>query len=495
VPRGDGNAIADVSALQASERRQASERWSFCYSPEIFAGIAAAIDFVAVLAVGCLAYALALPFNQKFYPEYFAVCIVSATVTVLTLAFLRLYRCELLPSPFKQFKKIAAASLLVCVLAYLELTQVAPRQTYSPLWYWEFCCLLAVALLSAHYGLYRLARVLAAHGVISRNVAIVGCGEQGARILGGLLRVDQPWTRIVGVFDDRNSRVPLQIGGYPWRGTTHALVQFAESVRVDDVFIALPRAAEHRIAEILHSLRGLSANVQLVPDLGDGAYSQKSHIWHDRIPAVGLLAKPLAGWSGVAKILEDYAIASAALLALLPLMGLIALAIKFESPGPVIFKQRRTGWNNRDFHVYKFRTMAHAAHSPDILVQTAVNDPRVTNVGRFLRRTSLDELPQLLNVLTGTMSIVGPRPHATNMRTEDRPCREIVEEYAHRHRVKPGITGWAQVNGFRGAADTEQHLRGRVALDLFYIEHWSLFLDFKILLLTCVAIISQRNAF
>jgi len=215
----------------------------------------------------------------------------------------------------------------------------------------------------------------------------------------------------------------------------------------------------------------------------------------DGLPVALLVDRPLRGWGAVVKRLEDIVLASILLILSLPIFAVIALTVWVDSPGPIIFRQRRHGWNNRSFDVLKFRTMRWMPSDSLSLVQTSRQDDRIAKVGRILRRTSLDELPQLFNVLKGDMSLVGPRPHAVDMRTEDRLGHEIVDEYPHRHRVKPGITGWAQVNGCRGATQTAEQVRRRVELDLFYAENWSVLLDLKILLKTLGCVISGKNAF
>jgi len=214
------------------------------------------------------------------------------------------------------------------------------------------------------------------------------------------------------------------------------------------------------------------------------------------LPVTVLAERPIRRWHALVKAAMDYTLGGIATLALLPALGAIALAIRIDDPGPVLFKQRRHGYNNREFEIYKFRTMRLGANkSADAIKQTERDDPRVTRVGRFLRKWSLDELPQLFNVLRGEMSLVGPRPHAVVMRTEQRLGEEIVAAYPHRHRVKPGITGWAQVHGARGATDTEAQLRRRIELDLYYIEHCSPLLDFKVLLMTCREVLRATNAY
>jgi lipopolysaccharide/colanic/teichoic acid biosynthesis glycosyltransferase len=216
----------------------------------------------------------------------------------------------------------------------------------------------------------------------------------------------------------------------------------------------------------------------------------------DWLPVAMLAERPIRRWSAVAKAAKDYALCTLITLILLPLLAAIAIAIRLDSPGPILFRQRRHGLNNTDFDIYKFRTMRHTTVAPGAAMnQTLRDDVRVTRVGHWLRRISFDELPQVFNVLNGQMSLVGPRPHAVDMRTEQRLGQEIVSSYSHRHRVKPGITGLSQISGLRGATDTEDQLRRRVEMDIHYIDHWSLLLDIKILILTVKTVLRGTNAF
>ncbi len=211
-----------------------------------------------------------------------------------------------------------------------------------------------------------------------------------------------------------------------------------------------------------------------------------------------LADRPIRKWDAVIKKAEDMILGSLITLMLLPILLIVAILIKIDSPGPIFFRQRRHAWNNSEFFIYKFRTMRWEPNSgatAGVIQQTLRSDPRITKLGNILRKTSIDELPQLINVLQGDMSLVGPRPHAVNMRTEERLGHEIVDTYAHRHRVKPGITGWSQVNGSRGATDTVEQLRRRVELDLHYVENWSLWLDIKILFMTFVTVLRGDNAY
>jgi exopolysaccharide biosynthesis polyprenyl glycosylphosphotransferase len=247
---------------------------------------------------------------------------------------------------------------------------------------------------------------------------------------------------------------------------------------------------------MVQRLKALSVPIALCPQhIELAAPSLPIGYLANSVPVSLLADRPIQRWDAVVKGAEDLIIGGIITISLLPVLALIALAIRLDGPGPIIFKQRRHALNNREFDVYKFRTMRWSDPVIDSLRQTSRNDSRITRIGRLLRSSSLDELPQLFNVLKGEMSLVGPRPHAVDMRTEERLGHEITDMYAHRHRVKPGITGWSQVNGARGATDTTAQLQRRVELDLHYIANWSLLLDLRILALTARVVIGRTNAY
>ncbi|MDO8704297.1 MAG: exopolysaccharide biosynthesis polyprenyl glycosylphosphotransferase, partial [Sulfuricaulis sp.] len=280
-------------------------------------------------------------------------------------------------------------------------------------------------------------------------------------------------------------------------GTLAQLIELGKTRKIDWILLTLPPTAEQRVLSMVQRLKALSVPIGLCPQHVGLTVPYRTIDYVGGSVPVSLLAdRPIKRWEAVVKGGEDFLIGGIATLLLLPVLAIVALAIKLDNPGPVIFKQRRHAFNNHEFDIYKFRTMRwNPAAATENLRQTSRHDDRVTRVGRFLRASSLDELPQLFNVLKGDMSLVGPRPHAVNMRTEDRLGHEITGLYAHRHRVKPGITGWSQVNGSRGAVDTTAQLRRRVELDLHYIENWSVLLDLKILALTCREVIKRTNAY
>jgi Undecaprenyl-phosphate glucose phosphotransferase len=301
--------------------------------------------------------------------------------------------------------------------------------------------------------------------------------------------------RLVGVYCDADGARAADCGGQRIAGDIEALVQDARRLPIDMVVLALPWSDEARILAAIERLRTLPLNVSLCPD-GIGFQLGRCPIHHlANLSTLSIQHKPLTGWHHVVKAIEDRTVAAAALVFLAPLLATIALLIRLDSPGPVLFRQKRYGFNDQLIEVLKFRTMRDDARDQNAEQLTRRNDPRVTRVGAFLRRTSLDELPQLFNVLRGDMSIVGPRPHALRAKAAGVLYPEAVRNYSARHRVKPGITGWAQVNGWRGETETLEQISKRVEHDLFYIEHWSILLDLKIILRTALGGFTGRHAY
>lgn len=333
-------------------------------------------------------------------------------------------------------------------------------------------------------------------GRLTKTIAIVGATPIALRLIDHLNRLPANEISLLGIYDDRPDAGATVAGAaVPFLGSVDALLRDARASRIDQVVVALPWSEESEIVAILKRLWALPLDIRLAPDLVGFRLAHCSFGNIGNVPVINVFDRPLADEKMLLKRAEDYAVASAMLLLLAPVMLLIALAVKLTSRGPVLFRQHRFGFNNQRINVYKFRTMyVDYQEAPGVLNQATRLDPRVTPLGRFLRRTSLDELPQLLNVLNGTMSLVGPRPHAIGTRAADVLFEDAVAEYAARHRVKPGLTGWAQVNGWRGETDTLEKIQRRVEHDLFYIENWSLRLDIKILLLTLGEVLRRRNA-
>ena len=331
-------------------------------------------------------------------------------------------------------------------------------------------------------------------GRLVRRIAVVGVSDYSAVFL-QRLAAQPDLFQVTGVYDDRQSRIPEHLCHIAVQGGVEALLRASRTERIDMVVLALPLGAVERINAILAQLGSLVADVFLTADVAGLHYEGAQFSAIGANPVVSVNERPMKDWQAVRKALFDRLAAAVLLLLALPVLLAVALLIKLDSPGPVLFRQPRVGFDNRMFSICKFRTMR--ADQADLLAdrQTTRGDPRITRVGRWLRRYSIDELPQLLNVLEGTMSLVGPRPHAPNTKAADKLFADVVGHYPARHRVKPGITGWAQVNGWRGETRTEEQLRQRVRHDLDYIKNWSLWLDVKIIALTLLREIRSTTAF
>jgi putative colanic acid biosynthesis UDP-glucose lipid carrier transferase len=325
-------------------------------------------------------------------------------------------------------------------------------------------------------------RELRRAGVNTRKVAIVGAKEQGVSLASNILGSQWMGLQVVGFYDDQ-----VPVGQYPILesdlqvvGSIDYLKKQARDGKFDDIYIALPMREEETIQNLVEELSNSSSCVHIVPDVFTFKMLNARSREIGGVPVLSVYDTPFDSFDALIKRTEDVLLSSLILCGIAIPMLIISLAVKLSSPGPVIFKQRRYGINGEEIEVWKFRSMT-CCDDGDIVVQATKGDVRVTKVGAFLRKTSLDELPQFINVLQGRMSIVGPRPHAV---AHNESYRDIISGYMQRHLVKPGITGWAQVNGWRGETDTLEKMEKRVEFDLFYIRNWSVFLDLKIVFLT-----------
>ena len=331
-----------------------------------------------------------------------------------------------------------------------------------------------------------LSRLLDRGGCLERALVLAGSAEAAARVRHKVEHESNFHIRVISA-----GALP----GMPGAATLEWIEEAVREGLVDRIIVARFSGAMEQTNALLRRLARVAVNVTLVPDL-EGLPAPVLKV--DRIgmlPAIDLDFHPLSPFQAAMKRAEDLMIAGLALLAVLPLLGVVAVAIKLDSPGPALFRQIRIGFNGRPFRVWKFRTMYAHARDDDAVQQTLRHDRRITRVGRFLRRSSIDELPQLFNVLAGDMSIVGPRPHARGMTALGLPLHDVVAEYSARHRLKPGITGWAQVNGCRGEVDSHEKLRRRVAFDFHYIENWSLTFDLWIIVRTAALMAFDKNAY
>jgi len=385
--------------------------------------------------------------------------------------------------------RFALFTVAVLALGQLSYILIGVPRSVVVLWLGSSLALTSLSrVLMARY-----VRLLQRRGALTEVIAVVGAGPVADRLVLAMRQTRPDSVALLGVFDDAS---PVA-GSMPRTGTIDDLLELGKTRHIDWILLTAPPTAEDDVLSLVNRLKALSVPIGLCPQhIGAAVPLRRVDCVANAVPVSILVDRPITGRGALQKTCADLILGSLITLLLAPLLLAIAVAIKLTSPGPVFFRQRRHALDNREFEILKFRTMRWVPpQTADALIQTTRFDKRVTPLGRILRAASLDELPQLLNVLSGEMSLVGPRPHAVNMRTESSLGVEITQAYPHRHRVKPGMTGWSQVNGARGATETRAQLLRRVELDLHYIDNWSLLLDFKILALTTREVLKRTNAY
>lgn len=346
-----------------------------------------------------------------------------------------------------------------------------------------------LALIVSHLVVRKIASNLRKEGE-ARSVVIVGANDTGMKLAERILEYPYLLMEVRGYFDDRDeSRSPA--GKMALLGEISDIATYVREHNIQMIFISLPMSAQPRIRKLLDDLHDTTASIYFLPDVYIFDLMQARFDNVGGVPVVAICETPFYGVDSVVKNISDFVLAFLILVLLLPLMLCIALAVKLTSPGPAVFKQRRYGLNGEEIIVYKFRSMAVCEDGSNI-AQAQKNDQRLTKLGAFLRRTSLDELPQFINVLQGRMSIVGPRPHAV---AHNELYRKIIRGYMLRHKVKPGITGWAQINGLRGETKDLEKMQQRIEFDLHYLQNWSIWLDLWIIMRTVGVVLRRDNAY
>jgi Undecaprenyl-phosphate glucose phosphotransferase len=484
-------------ANAAALRRLAAEPLSPVYSRVVIAGLARAFESALIALTGMAVYFAYVVRNIGQQPGYFPVIVAVAALAVVAFQSLQSYSLPAFRRPMRQMLRIAAGWALVFLTIFAAMFFLKLDGVVSRVWMAAWFALGLGTLGLERAILARLAARLIRSGRLQQRAVIVGGGAIGGELLRELSKSDEAEVRLLGVFDDRDDdRSPETLEGYPKLGNVDDLVEFARSTRLDLVIFALPITAEERILQMLRKLWVLPIDIRLAAHANRLRFRPRSYSYVGHVPVLDLFDKPIADWDVVIKQAFDRIVGTLALIALSPLLALTALAIKLDSPGPIFFKQKRYGFNNELIEVYKFRSMYVDNLDPTASKLVTRDDPRVTRVGRLIRKTSIDELPQLINVVfKGDLSLVGPRPHAVHAKAADRLYDEVVDGYFARHRVKPGITGWAQINGWRGETDTPEKIQQRVEHDLYYIENWSILLDLYILAATPAALFKTHNAF
>ncbi|CAM2178676.1 undecaprenyl-phosphate glucose phosphotransferase [Burkholderia latens] len=379
-------------------------------------------------------------------------------------------------SLFRLAGQLALAWLIAQGGALVVTFTLHKSESVSRLWFAYWTGMTGAALIAVRLVVHTMLRRLRHAGMNLRSVAVVGRGEYCRRVIGTIERSPASGFRAAAVFDV-DSVARGAVAGIPAFEDEAAFIAYVRQQGMRELWLALPLSEERTILRFVSEFRDELVNIRFMPDVSALSLFDSALTDVLGVPAINLAASPLPPHALLSKEIFDRCFAALALVALLPLMLIIAIAVKATSRGPVFFRQRRKGADGRVFSIYKFRTMRLHTEQPGVVRQATRHDARITRVGRFLRRTSLDELPQFINVLQGDMSVVGPRPHALE---HDELYRKVVDRYIQRYRIKPGITGWAQVNGYRGETDRIEKMQGRVEHDLYYLQNWSFGLDMRI---------------
>ena len=465
------------------------------YSGAVIVGIAQVIE---ALLLATLGFAI---FESYVEPGQTAIYIPTILVVTLFANVLfnaaRTHRISAYRTAMQQTGRVLAGWSLVFIvlmtLAFLFKSSELVSRVWLVTWYVFGALVLVVFRLSLRAVVLEWTK----EGRLKRRSVIVGGGHDAEVLVDAIRKSAGADVRLLGLFDDRDDvRSPDSVAGLPKLGRVADLLEFARQTRVDLVIVSMPLSAEKRVLEMLTQLWVLPVDIRLSAHMSKLRFTSKAYSYVGDVPVFDMVDRPISDWNLVFKWIFDKLVALTALILLSPVMIATAIAIKLDSKGPVFFKQKRHGFNNELIEIYKFRSMR-----TDMLDATASklvtkDDPRVTRVGKFIRKTSIDELPQFFNVLRGELSVVGPRPHALAAKADNILYYEAVEGYFARHKVKPGITGWAQIHGWRGETDTVDKIMQRVQHDLYYIEKWSILLDIYIVFMTPFSLFSKsENAY
>ncbi len=397
----------------------------------------------------------------------------------------------------RQIGRVLACWAFVIVSILIVAFLLKITDDVSRVWLVSWFVLGSIFLIFYRFAIKTLVQKWTKAGKLKRRTVIVGGGKDAEFLVNAINKGANNDIELLGLFDERDDkRSPKEVAGCPKLGNINGLIEFARQTKIDLIIVSLPLSAENRVLYMLTKLWVLPVDIRLSAHMSKIRFEPKTYSFVGDVAVFDMANKPISDWNMVFKWIFDKIVAILAIIILSPIMIITAIAIKLESRGPILFKQKRHGFNNEVFTIYKFRSMYVDQLDEKAEKQVDRNDKRVTRVGKFIRKTSIDELPQLFNVLKNDLSIVGPRPHVLEGKAENKLYSEIIDGYFARHKVKPGITGWAQINGWRGGTDTADKILRRVEHDLYYIENWSLLFDLKILLLTPISLISKsENAY
>jgi len=465
----------------------------FTYSSATVPGLALLSDLVALAAAAVIAFAFCVSFNPILV-EYYIVCAgFIGLIGYYLMSSSGMYEISAIMRPLAR-SDIVLVSIASAFLFYFAIAlSLKVADIYSTQWIYSFFALSFLLVCTGRVLLKQVLLRLARRRMIGRSLVVLGTGPQARVLLDRMGRLKPYFTDVRGVFALGPAPEMPVFEGYPVLGSEEELLDYARANRIDDVVIAVPWNEDGTVTRVVEELKQLPVNVYMAMDLAGFRLEFRPVLGQlNQLPLFEIVQRPISGWHYFLKRVEDFVLASVLIVVAAPLMLLIAAAIKLDSRGPVFFMQKRLGFNNEEFEIYKFRTMTHRDAPETEVPQARRDDPRTTRIGRILRRSSLDELPQLFNVLEGTMSLVGPRPHAL---PHNEDYGRQIRGYFARHKVKPGITGWAQVNGLRGETDTLEKMKARVSHDVYYAENWSLLFDLRILVMTAFVVLFQKQAY
>jgi Undecaprenyl-phosphate glucose phosphotransferase len=473
----------------------ASQKVRPAYSPIVIAGAVRVVDFVLLSLVGVILYFGYVVPRSGLHWEYILAILAVNAATVICFQAADIYQVLVFRGEFRQLTRMISSWAFVFLLFIGASFFAKLGSEISRFWLAAFFFVGLAVLIAERVFLRTLVRGWARQGRLDRRTVIVGSDHSGEQLVQALKTQLDSDIDVLGVFDDRNDGRALETcAGSPKLGKVDDIVEFARRTRIDLVLFALPISAETRILEMLKKLWVLPVDIRLSAHTNKLRFRPRSYSYLGKVPTLDVFEAPITDWDLVIKWLFDRVVGALILVSALPLMAMVALAIKFDSPGPVLFRQKRFGFNNERIDVFKFRSLYHHQSDPTASKVVTRDDPRVTRIGRLIRKTSLDELPQLFNVVfKSNLSLVGPRPHAVLGKWQTRLFDEAVDGYFARHRVKPGITGWAQINGWRGEIDNEEKIQKRVEFDLYYIENWSVLFDLYILAKTPMALMTRNE--
>lgn len=490
-PDGDG----DASSLSAAAAEIASRPVERTYSGNIIVGVAQVVE---ALLLGILGYGIHAAYVERGQEGFYLLVTLGVCLaTNIGLNLLRAHRITTYRRVVGQFGRVLAVWLSVMAVVTASIFFFKAGDMVSRVWLLSWFLSGAALLIIYRLALRFMVQRWTDLGRLKRRTVIVGGGRDAEVLIEQITNGADKDIQLLGLFDDRyDERSPDSVAGLAKLGKVSSLIEFARVTPVDLVIVSMPLSAEKRVLDMLTQLWVLPVDIRLSAHMSKLKFTDRAYSYVGGVPVLDMADRPISDWNLVFKWVFDKLVAITALILLSPIMIATAIAIKLTSKGPVFFVQKRHGFNNQLISIYKFRSMRTDMLDAGAAKLVTKGDPRVTRVGKFIRKTSIDELPQLFNVLKGELSVVGPRPHALQAKADNKLYYEAVEGYFARHRVKPGMTGWAQIHGWRGETDTIDKIMQRVNHDLYYIENWSLLLDLYIVLMTPVSLVAKsENAY